>query len=254
MLSATRRRFRVEDLEVAIFEDAHSMGDAAAAHAARLLGVPGPRRVMIGTGPSQLALISALVRHGGVDWSSIEIFHLDEYAGLPETHSASFRRWLNEHVVRRVQPARVHYVEGDAADMEAECLRYAGLLSAAPIDIAFVGFGENGHIAFNDPHEADFEDRRLVKLVTLDEACRRQQVGEGHFRDIASVPARAITVTCPAIMAARAVVAFVPDRRKAQAVKCAILGPVTTACPASILRRHTNAVLFLDQDSASLLN
>lgn len=234
------------------------MGEAAAAHAAAILrealAVRGKARIIVGTGPSQDEMIRALTAAPGVDWSRVTVFHMDEYVGIAREHPASFRLWLKRHVEERVQPGEVHYMAGDAPDLDAEIRRYAVLLQAAPIDITFLGFGENGHIAFNDPHVADFRDPLTIKRVEIDLRCRRQQVGEGHFRDVDAVPREAVTITCPALLAARHLVCTVPDQRKAEAARDAIEGPLTTACPASAVRTHPCAVIFLDFGSASLLS
>ncbi|MCC6679947.1 MAG: glucosamine-6-phosphate deaminase [Phycisphaeraceae bacterium] len=211
-------------------------------------------RIIVGTGPSQNEVIDALVALKGVDWSKVEVFHMDEYVGMPDTHLASFRRWLRMRVVEKVHPAAAHYMIGDATDIDGECERYGALLAAGPIDVCFVGFGENGHIAFNDPHTADFHDPQLVKRVQLDERCRMQQVGEGHFAHLAQAPQEAITLTCPALMRAQHLICCVPDRRKAQAVRDAIEGPLTTRCPASLVFTHPYAHIFLDAQAASLLD
>jgi glucosamine-6-phosphate deaminase len=179
---------------------------------------------------------------------------MDEYVGISDKHPASFRLWLKTRVAEVVHPASMHYLGGDAADIDAELKRYAGLLAAAPIDLAFVGFGENGHIAFNDPHEADFNDPKVIKIVTLDEACRKQQVGEGHFPSMADCPSKAITLTCPTLLSAEHLVCCVPDARKSNAVRGALEGPISTDCPASIVRTHAHASIYLDGPSASLLN
>jgi glucosamine-6-phosphate deaminase len=184
----------------------------------------------------------------------MEIFHMDEYMGMPITHPASFRRWLNEHLVEFVNPGHVHYLAGDAPDIDGECERYGHLLRSAPIDLCIIGFGENGHIAFNDPHVADFDDPLAVKRVTLDERCRRQQWGEGQFPTLEAVPREAITVTCPVLMSTEYVIGCVPERRKAEAVRNALEGPITNRCPASGVRLHPRAALFFDIESASLLS
>jgi glucosamine-6-phosphate deaminase len=178
---------------------------------------------------------------------------MDEYLGIPADHSASFRRWIRERVEEPLHEVRVNYIEGDNSDPEAEMRRYTRLLQAGPIDLAFVGFGENGHIAFNDPPVADFEDPNVMRRVTLDKACRRQQVGEGHFSALSDVPAEALTVSCSGLLRARAWVCCVPEQRKAQAVYRALLGGISTECPASIVRTHPNARVYLDPDSASVL-
>ncbi len=162
-----------------------ALGEAAAREAAEIIRATMERnrraRIIVATGNSQLALIGALVRRKDVDWKSVEVFHMDEYIGISPDHPSSFRYWIRTRVEEVVHPARVNYLDGDAGDIDGEMARYAGLLSAGPIDLAFVGFGENGHIAFNDPPVADFEDPAIVKRVALDEACRKQQAGEGHF-------------------------------------------------------------------------
>jgi len=256
---ASRKRcklFRVEEAEVRIYEHKTLLGIEAAKHAASVIRDIIARRdwarVIAATGNSQLEFISALTREQ-IDWNRVELFHMDEYAGMSETHPASFRRWIRERLVNQVYPARVHYLAGDAPEMEKEMERYSALL-AGPIDLAFVGFGENGHIAFNDPPVADFADSRLIKRVTLDQACRQQQFNEGHFPALEVVPTEAITLTCPALMRADTWICCVPDRRKAMAVQCALEGPVSTGCPASLVRTHQNSFVYLDRESASLLS
>jgi len=250
--------FRVKQTLVEVYIEKEEMGGAAASYAAELIresiASRGRARIVIGTGPSQDEVIAALVAAPGVDWRQVEVFHMDEYVGLSALHPASFRRWLKEHVTDRVKPGQVHYLAGDAPDPGAECTRYAELLAAAPIDVTFLGFGENGHIAFNDPHVADFHDPLLVKRVEMDRRCRMQQVGEGHFRTLEDVPREALTVTCPALLGARYVIACVPDKRKAEAVRNAIEGPLTTECPASAVFARPRARVYLDVHSASLLS
>lgn len=249
-------RIRIGKLAVEIRAAKPDLGRAAAAHAAgrmrEAIVREGRARIIVGTGPSQSDTIAALVREQ-LDWHRVEMFHMDEYVGIAASHPASFRLWLKARVADVVHPRAVHYIAGDAADVDAECRRYAALLDEAPTDVCFIGFGENGHIAFNDPHEARFDDQLAVKIVTLDDRCRRQQVGEGHFPNMDSVPPRAITLTCPALMAATCLVCSVPDRRKAEAVRCALEGPVSESCPASLVRTHPNAALYLEPESASLL-
>lgn len=243
-------------LAVEIHPSKDALGRAAAACAAGWMRAAlehrGRARIIVGTGPSQNEVIAALAE-AGLDWSRVEVFHMDEYVGIAAAHPASFRRWLKEHVSDIVHPGRVHYLAGDAPDTAAECRRYAALLAEAPVDVCFIGFGENGHIAFNDPHEADFHDPLGVKVVTLDARCRGQQVGEGHFATVADVPRRAMTLTCPALMAAAHLVCSVPDRRKAEAVRNALEGPITEACPASLVRTHPSAAVFLEPESAAYL-
>lgn len=246
-----------EKARVRIFSTRQELGAASAAHAAQIIQRAvrerGKARVIVATGNSQLDMITALAEIPGIDWRSVEVFHMDEYAGMSSTHPASFRLWIKNRVEDKVHPAKVQYIQGDAADPDAELQRYTRLLMSAPIDLAFVGFGENGHIAFNDPHVADFQDPVILKRVTLDEACRRQQSGEGHFPTPDDVPKEAFTITCPGLFRAAAWVCCVPEARKAQAVKGALEGPISTACPASIVRTHPDATVYLDAESASLL-
>jgi glucosamine-6-phosphate deaminase len=213
----------------------------------------GHARILAATGNSQLTTVEALARET-VDWSRVTVFHLDEYLGLSATHPASFRLWIRTRIGDVLQPAHVHYIEGDTPDPAAEIARYSALLDAAPLDLAFVGFGENGHIAFNDPPVADFHDPATLKLAPLDEACRRQQVGEGHFPVLSTVPTQAFTVTCSALFRVAAWVCAVPDLRKATAVARALKGPVTPTCPASLVQLHPHARVFLDPFSSSSLN
>jgi glucosamine-6-phosphate deaminase len=188
----------------------------------------------------------------GVPWSDTIVFHMDEYVGVGPDHPAGFERWIRERIVDPARPKAAYYVEG-LGDAGAECARYTDLLRTHPLDLCCLGIGENGHLAFNDPPVADFVDPRDVKVVELDAACRRQQVDEGHFPDIEAVPLHAITVTIPALLRAGRVLAIVPEVRKAEPVRDALTGPVSTRCPASALRTITHATIHLDPGSASLL-
>lgn len=245
------------EMEIHTYPTKRETGEAAAMEAAAALreaiAAKGKARMVVSTGNSQFDFIEALVHAPGIDWARVEALHLDEYAGMAMSHPASFRLWLKTRLADRVPLFAMHYLNGDAADTEAECRRYAALINTEPVDLGFIGIGENGHIAFNDPPVADFQDPATVKRVTLDEACRRQQVGEGHFADLDAAPREALTVTCPAILRMRRLICVVPERRKAEAVRNALRGPVTTACPASALRNHPHASLYLDSESASLL-
>jgi glucosamine-6-phosphate deaminase len=232
---------------------ASEAAEQAALLIANAIAKHGKARIVVATGNSQVEFIDALVRRKGVDWNAVEAFHMDEYVDLPSTHPSSFRYWIKNRFEDRVHPRRMNYLEGDAPDLDAELQRYTQLLNEAPIDLAFVGIGENGHIAFNDPHVAQFNDPATVKRVILDEACRRQQAGEGHFKDADSVPREAVTMTCSALLQAEAWVCCVPEVRKAEAVRKALEGPVATSCPGSIVREHPNAAIYLDESSASLL-
>jgi glucosamine-6-phosphate deaminase len=249
--------FQAGEAQVQIYSSAIDAGIAAARKAGDLIRAAisdhGLARVIGATGNSQIPLVEALVKEK-IDWSSVELFHMDEYAGMGPDHPSSFRCWIRNRIEQKVHPRKTHYLRGDEPDLEAEMRRYAQLLNTAPIDLAFVGFGENGHIAFNDPPVANFQDPETVKMIVLDEACRRQQAGEGHFKDVASVPPCALTITCTGLFRARSWVCNVPDLRKAEAVKNALEGPIAESCPASLVRRHPNSYVFLDSDSASLLS
>ncbi len=245
-------------LFIAVSDYKDDLAAAAARKAAELIRAAvyrnGHARIVVATGNSQVAMMQHLVRLPDIPWSAVEAFHLDEYVGLPATHRASFRLWVKTRFADLVHPGTVHYLNGDAEDLDAELQRYSKLLAEASLDLCFVGIGENGHIGFNDPHVADFHDAALVKRVTLDDACRRQQVGEGHFPNLAAVPLEAVTFTCPAVVSAKALVCSVPDLRKAEAVRNALEGELSTTCPASLLRTHPQVFLYLDTESASLLS
>lgn len=250
------QQFQCGTARIHIYQSRSALGTAAAARAAQLITNAIQKhnraRVIVATGNSQLPLIEALVQCE-LNWKAVEIFHMDEYAGMKADHPSSFRHWIRTRVEEKAHPGKTNYLAGDAADLDAEMRRYSQLLNAAPIDLAFVGFGENGHIAFNDPHVADFDDPATVKRITLDEASRRQQAGEGHFKDFGSVPREALTVTCSGLFRAESWVCCVPERRKAEAVRNALEGPISESCPASLVRRHPNADVYLDADSAALL-
>lgn len=223
------------------------------AYLKEVLAAKGSAAVILATGNSQIKFLEELIRLGGVDWSRITLFHMDEYLGLAADHKASFRLYMRERVASRVKPRVFHYLEGDALLPMDECERYTKLLRAQPIDLCCLGVGENGHLAFNDPPVANFEDPHAVKIAKLDEACRMQQVGEGHFVNLGAVPQYALTLTIPTLCSAKKMFCISPEKRKAQAIKAALQGPISTACPASVLRKQSHATLFLDTDSASLL-
>ncbi|MEW5979557.1 MAG: glucosamine-6-phosphate deaminase [Acidobacteriota bacterium] len=251
------KTLRIQGMSVQIWHSPAEMGLAAATEAAGIIRSSvverGRSRILMATATSQCELVDSLCRVSGIDWESVDVFHLDEYVGIQASHPASFRCWLKEHVEDIVHPARVHYLCGDAVNLREECLRYERLLGEDDIDLALVGIGENGHIAFNDPHVADFEDPLRVKRVRLDERCRMQQVREGHFPSLDSVPSEALTVTCPTVMVARRLIGFVPGRHKAEAVRNAAEGELSERCPASLLFTHPVATLYLDSESASML-
>lgn len=243
-------------MKVEIFESKEVMGAAAArAGAERLrqaLRERGEASYIVATGASQFEMLEFLVQED-VDWSRLTGFHLDEYVDLPVTHRASFRNYLWERFVRRlpIPPAAFHFLSGEG-DPEAECSCVGSLLAAKTVETAFVGIGENGHLAFNDP-PADFATERPYLVVELDEACRRQQLGEGWFSTLDDVPRQAISMSVRQILKSRLIICTVPDQRKAEAVRRTLHGPVTPDVPASILQTHPDCRLFLDQASASLL-
>lgn len=242
------------DVDIRVHDDKVSLGAAAAREGAegirQALVERGSANVILATGASQFEMLDALVREE-IDWSRITVFHLDEYVGLPVTHGASFRKYLRERVMDRL-PVRPAFVEvvGDAPDPAAETVRLGELIAKHPIDVCFAGIGENGHLAFNDP-PADFGTEAPYLVVNLDEACRRQQLGEGWFPTLDDVPRQAISMGVRQIMKSRQIVLSVPDARKAAAVAGAVDGPVTPMCPASILQQHPNTTLHLDRASAA---
>jgi glucosamine-6-phosphate deaminase len=247
----------VDRLRVFRHSDASTLAAAAAHQAATCLrdavASRGAAYAMFATGNSQLDFVDALIRsRSDVPWSDVVVFHMDEYVGVGPDHPAGFQRWIRERIVDRARPAAAHYIDG-LADPSAECRRYAALLQNHPLDLCCLGIGENGHLAFNDPPVADFDDAVDLKVVELDRSCRLQQVGEGHFPTVEAVPTHALTVTIPALLRASRVLAIVPEARKAEPVAAALGGAVSPACPASILRRHPNATLHLDPESAARL-
>lgn len=237
------------------FDTRPSMARAAAAHAAsairQAVAARGRARIVVATGASQIEFLQALTADPSVDWARVTLFHLDEYVGLPITHPASFRKYILERVIQPVSLSDYLLLDGEGDP--AEVCRQAGTaIASSPVDVAFVGIGENGHLAFNDP-PADFVTEEPYLVVQLDEACRRQQVGEGWFASIAEVPASAISMSVRQILKAREIICVVPDARKAVPVKAALEGPVTPDVPASALREHANVTMYLDAGSAALL-
>jgi glucosamine-6-phosphate deaminase len=241
---------------VKVFEDKRALGQAAAEQAAsalrRTILERGLAHIVIATGSSQLEFLDALTRSQDIDWHCVEMFHLDEYIGLPITHPASFRNYLLKNFIQKTGIKKYHLLDGEG-DAREVARRIGEALNAAPIDIAFVGIGENGHLAFNDP-PADFESDAPYLIVDLDEACRQQQVGEGWFVSISEVPRQAISMSVRQIMKAREILVVVPDARKAEAVKACFEGEIGPMAPASILRKHAQATVYLDEESASLLS
>jgi glucosamine-6-phosphate deaminase len=249
--------FVVESLPVSVYPSLDALARAAAEdavkHVATLLESQKTVSVVLAAAASQVSFLEQVTRAKSVDWSRVVFFHMDEYLGLPAEHPASFRRFIRERVAQHLPSATFHYLAGDALEPITECERYAAMLRSQPIDLCCLGVGENGHLAFNDPPVADFHDPRIVKIVKLDEACRRQQVGEGAFPALEAVPTYALTLSIPALCAARRMICVCPEKRKAAAIQAMLEGPVIPACPASILVRKPFACLYLDQDSARLL-
>jgi glucosamine-6-phosphate deaminase len=243
-------------MQLRIFETKGELGLAAAERAtaaiAEAIARAGEARVIAATGASQFEFLDALVGTRGIDWGRVDLFHLDEYVGVSDSHPASFRRYLRERIVERVHPRSFRLLAGDVPDPATECRRVGALLARAPIDVAFVGIGENGHLAFNDP-PADFETEEPYLVVELDEPCRRQQLGEGWFATLDDVPRRAISMSIRQILKAREILCIVPDARKAKAVSECLEGAVSPLHPSSILQSHPATTIYLDRDSAALL-
>jgi glucosamine-6-phosphate deaminase len=243
-------------VNLGVFPDKHSLARAAAEQAAtairNAIAERGCARIIAATGASQFEFLEALSKASGIDWKKVEMFHLDEYVNMPATHPASFRKYLHERLIDKVGITRFHLLDGerDAGEVISEM---TAEIRKAPIDVAFVGIGENGHLAFNDP-PADFETDEAYIVVDLDEPCRRQQLGEGWFKSLEEVPRRALSMTVRQILKARQIIAVVPDARKAQAVAKCLQGSVSPMSPASILRNHPHTFVYLDKDSAALLN
>jgi glucosamine-6-phosphate deaminase len=253
-------RFSADHLAVEIHADRRLLGVHAARAAGRLLrdiiGRQDRARVIFACAPSQDEFLDALVDPavaGPIAWERITAFHMDDYVGLTAQHPQSFRAYLQAHLLSRVTIGEFHPIAGERSDLTAVCADYAARLDEAPIDLICLGIGENGHLAFNDPPVADFNDPALIKLVELDESCRRQQVNDGCFATLADVPRHALSLTLPVFRDARHLSVHVPGPRKAAAVKATLEGPVSTACPASLLREHPAATLFLDTESAAAL-
>jgi glucosamine-6-phosphate deaminase len=244
-----------DQLDVCVYRTNQEMGQAAAEEAAAILHQSiadrGVANIVLAAANSQLTFLHALREMGDIHWPAVQVLHMDEYLDLPSGHPASFALFLRRHLVDHVPVGAFFPVPGHPADVDAACQAYELLLKANPIDICCLGIGENGHVAFNEPPVADFEDPVWVKRVALDEVSRRQQVGEGHYGSLDEVPTHALTMTIPALCAAKRMVCIVPETRKAEAVRKTLLGPVSTDCPASILRQSAHAVLYLDADAAA---
>ncbi len=245
---------RVDKLPVSVYSSNEEMGIAAAQEAAgaltRAVSERGVANIILAAANSQLTFLAALRNDNTIPWDRINAFHMDEYLGIAPTHPASFPLFLRRHLLDHVNVRAFYALSSQGSDTETTMAEYARLLRANPADVCALGYGENGHLAFNDPPFADFGDPVWVKVVRLAEMSRRQQVGEGHFRTLDDVPTHAMTLTIPALLAAKHVLAIVPEARKEDAVKRALTGPIDEDCPGSILRRVPNAHLFLDRDSA----
>ncbi len=240
-----------------VFKNKEEMGAAAASAAAETIRAAiagrGQANIILATGASQFEILEQLTAAQDIDWSTVVMFHLDEYVGLGPDHPASFRKYLQERFVDRVGSLQaVHFVDGDANDPAGECTRLGDIIRQHSIDVACVGIGENGHLAFNDP-PADFETDEPYLVVELDERCRKQQLGEGWFPTLADVPAQAISMSIKQILSSQRMIVTVPDERKAEAVRNALNGPITPQCPASILQDHGDCSIFLDEPAASML-
>jgi glucosamine-6-phosphate deaminase len=244
-------------MKIQVFDSRQEMASVAAENAASIIResitARGHAYLIAATGASQFEFLDELMNKPKIDWKKTTFFHLDEYVGLPESHRASFRRYLRERIVDRVRPGTFHFINGDAASPKTECLRVGQLISRYAIDAAFVGIGENGHLAFNDP-PADFETHEPYLVVDLDQACRQQQVGEGWFDNPGEVPTQAISMSIQQIIKSINILCVVPDRRKAEAVKDCLKLDISPLHPASILQRHERTTIYLDRDSASLLS
>jgi glucosamine-6-phosphate deaminase len=250
--------FRADQLNVYVYESRPKMGAAAAAIVAseirELIEASDKAIGIFASAPSQNEFLAALSEAPGIDWTRVIGFHLDEYLGMDDKAPQSFRRFLIDRLVSKVPLSEFHGLHGELEDAAEESQRYSQLLAANPPDFAVLGIGENGHLAFIDPPFCDFDDRQAVKVVELDEICRAQQVNDGAFATIDAVPRHALSLTIPTIMARPKLFAIAPGPAKRQAIKAAVEGPIATTCPASILRKHADAHLFIDRDSASLLS
>jgi len=251
-------REKSEIMEKFIYKTPQEMGTAAGTQAAEVIKQAienkGQANIILATGTSQFETLNSVVAASGIDFSKVTMFHLDEYIGLGADHPASFRKFLKERFVDKVAGLKaVHFVNGDTDDPEQECRRLGDIIATHPIDVALIGIGENGHLAFNDP-PADFDTEEPFIIVELDDRCKRQQLGEGWFEALEQVPRQAISMTIRQIMKSACLIVSVPEKRKAEAVKNTLEGQVTNMCPASILQRHNNCKIFMDAEAASLLS
>ena len=254
---AVFKQGKVDNLDYIAFDTRAEMGEYAAKEAAqeinRQIKEKGEINMIFAAAPSQNDFLASIIADKSIDWTKIHAFHMDEYIGLPADAPQGFGNFLKNAIFGKVPFASVNYIDCTAADPEAECERYTALLNARKCDVIIMGIGENGHIAFNDPHVADFNDKKTVKVVSLDETCRMQQVNDGCFASIDEVPKYALTLTIPTLVAPESIFCIVPAKTKANAVKRTLCGEINEECPATALRNHKNAKLYLDKDSASLI-
>ena len=257
-MSSAKKLFRINELNVQIYNsDTQLARDAAQVVQKTLDSILKFRetvRVIFATGNSQLKFLDALTSLNGIEWSRITCFHLDEYLGINAEHPSSFRYYLQERLEKKVKPKQFNYIEGDTLEPLKECDRYTQLLHSQPIDLCLLGVGANGHLGFNEPSVADFQDSYMVKLVKLDTINHQQQVTQGHFPNLESVPKYAFTLTIPTICSAKQILCLAPGQNKANVVKQMLQGKITKNFPASILRQQSQATLFLDEDSAALVD
>lgn len=251
------KNFSKDNLKVEVLKDRAEIGKRSAGHVSsiikELLKTKNEVRMVFAAAPSQNEFLGELTKDKSIDWQRIVAFHMDEYIGLPAGSEFLFGKYLSDNIFSKVNFKAVHLIHSQAKDMNEECRRYAKLLAENPVDIVCMGIGENGHIAFNDPPVADFKDPFIIKIVELEEKCKLQQVNDAGFKSIDEVPARAVTLTVPALMTANFLSVVVPGIRKAEAVKNTLEDSISEKCPATILRTHKNAVLFVDDAAASLL-
>lgn len=251
------REFKIDQLQVEIYADRTDMGKAAAGDIAKCLRETlthrDKARIVFAAAVSQNEMLAALAQESGIDWSRVEAFHMDEYVGLADDAPQRFGTYLKEHIFALVSPGRIEYLNGSVTDPQREVDRYARLLAKEPIDIVCAGIGENGHMAFNDPHVAKFDDPFAVKLVELDPVCRMQQVHDGAFESLVQVPQMAITLTMPTLMSSHHIFCVVPGTTKASAIESTLHEEINISCPATAMRGHPHATLYLDRESAALI-
>lgn len=252
-----QKELSVEHLRVKVYQNRNALGAAAGLVVAlklkELLQQQQFVTIIFAAAPSQNEFLASLAKEPGIDWQRVIALHMDEYIGLPDDAPQRFQKYLEDHIMDLVHPGEVHFIRGNHHPITAECQRYERLIIDHPVDIVCCGIGENGHLAFNDPPVADFLDPEIIKVVRLEEACRHQQVNDGCFPSIDKVPTHALSLTIPTLLSARYLYCMVSGPLKAAAVRDSITGPVTTSCPASVLRRHFRAMLYLDAEAAALL-